>query len=962
MILILIQCDRVRPACGSCQRFGYTENCSYDANATVEELEKKNTKLKERIKELESLKNSCIIEPIESECVSSSASTSGSSSISRNTTALNINGDPLITTELLPQSGINISSTYPYSEVQEMSDRLDSMNDPIIDLTLKFQILRVKDDKAVTHYGPISLLSLKFHDPVFSKISRDLDGANNKGIDNSYLNLPQLTPPEQYGNIFTLDSTTFTGTSQSNGNYKNKTVREIEAFLPKSNICTILLDNFWRYANAVCGFIDEKVFMGDLFEITEIKEDHLIQFKIKGADSYVTIATFLLILKFSFDTLSVIITGHDIGIASEPHHEHLKPLIENSVVINTIYLEYSKKMIDKAQINSKLCSFAILQYLLYLLIYCSVAPDLTSTDDIDGGLIAMIGAVANTIGCNRDPDIYQILDAKTKYYWRTLWYAILFLDACHSLHRGIPLMIDDDFYDTKLPLVSASDVDKEELPFFKVGSEFTKSMYGVTLVLREGSELLMNLKKNHKRSEIENYVRKLTDYAFTKVPSISDLLSYVDPNDIITRSERIKLIYLQLELLIQVSSLNYLLYLNCRTDEHELSYEYLRKGVSVVLVIFHGSFEAITKSERFFGYEIASMIIPAIFQAVHKSLPFIISIISRILNESLRLSVPNLEFIETRTEFYDYLNYSKQTTEAAKYTVAEYISQLSLVGKRLSRRFAIADYTTKLLLFVKDMIENNNQVDSTKLESLLFNNSQIENQLGSWVKFSQKRHPTLNTMNSQIWNHSQYHPNKSHIGSSEVQTSDQINIPSRTYAQLQYEASNDSDYLPIVSNTKFQPSNDNPSLSDHRGNGMFSQETSIEHFSQNLFYSEPPPLVISHSHDPLQIPQTVVYAGQVFSSPAIIPLTAAPMNIINTPENHQNLQLQEMPLPTDSNFWSGMFQSTQAQTQYTRQYETIGIEAVGNILGNSAEAEAESYDSSSMQLNGRSHDVHKQEK
>lgn len=673
-----VKCDKGKPTCSNCERLGVSNLCKYDeptwavGPSPEDQLKEENVKLRDRLQQLETeLKSELTSDP-------------STSSVSASMTASVSSGSARSLTGTEPQS----TPTYN-----------DDKNDPVIDLTTKFQALNVKKE-FTTHFGATSRLSLILNDPVLTQVYQvlaDVKSTSNTKSLNSQRNEGYIArgtdvyKPRGVADLFIVRNAT-------------NLIARVESSIPTKYICDILFDHFWGYVHTIWPVVDKNTFLSDFDQIITMDNSGRYRLNMKGKmTSYVTLAIFLIILRLSYVTLPYI--GYNAQeVVSEPRYRMYQPLVEMNIQIGPEFVDLSKESLSNTRVLRK-GTFPTLQYLIYLRIYHLLAPEDEDGVDVEDStiLLGCISQMAITLGCHRDPDMFpQIKNERFKFIWRSLWHMILVGDAFQSTNLGRPLVVNSIFYDTKPPCLFPG---VENNPVYVSEVEYFKLHYEITLLIREGAELLMNLKVLPRRSKLENHARKMVQFTIDNSLKFEDLLVYTPPDQKTLRSRRIRFMQMKLFLLNQIYFTYYILYLNCGPDELELSHSYLRHATSAALIIFSGSIGFLEKGEEYFGNETVSLIVPMVLRITQRASQLVISILIRSRSEKYRATVPNLDFLYKRSYFMDQLPVSDEAIKAAETPLMYYVRQFYDASKIFSQTFSHSWKMTHVLWILIGIVE-----------------------------------------------------------------------------------------------------------------------------------------------------------------------------------------------------------------------------------------------------------------
>ncbi len=537
----------------------------------------------------------------------------------------------------------------------------NEVEDPILDLTTNFQTLEVSKNH-MAQFGPTSRYSLSLNDPIFKTLVNEKVVKRFKikkehlaavGISTGMEDL--ILGSER--NIITKDEIETKKLLQS----------KIEDILPDKYLCDLILKNAFKIHLFIWLPMDESLFLelfSSILDTTtifknldnfEIKKRY--KFKRLNSNGFIILGIFLILLRIGYINLPYMNKDMDekFNINKNHNDDKFSPIIKNKIDIDFDYIRLSQKCVSFSFFSKN--SINLLYYLLYFRSYCFMAPELgEGMEGEDHSIIlGRICEISISIGLYRDPenlfssgdDIHNDYnDELFNFQWRKLWLMVIVIDMFHSGTTGRPFLMNEDFCDTKLPQIFIN-----INPELKPEVEFSKMIYKLCSFQKEIIHLSLDLKKDTKRSKMEQIAEKMLEYCLVNIPSFTDLLvndpisNKDDINYIINSGQRMRLVVIRIKYLTQIHICYYILYLNCGPNDQNLNNRYYKYAGLTALVLFHFCLKYLNNCHEYFGYEIVTIVAASTLRCMQRVSLFIISILLRSISKEYKYSVPYLDFI-----------------------------------------------------------------------------------------------------------------------------------------------------------------------------------------------------------------------------------------------------------------------------------------------------------------------------
>lgn len=410
-------------------------------------------------------------------------------------------------------------------------------------------------------YGPLAWVSLMKKDPWLSLVWKSFDTKgpnliplprgpqinpennqvfstppeNNPGVGSSDVMFRRRTLElEGYGEIVPFRTLTNhqNRNMQANFNFTNMTLAKtlfegkinpeielidrVKQMLPKKKVLWTLIDTFFRTLYPFFPFLDEAEFKKDLSSILgpiSYADENLDKVNIEKKLDLAYIAICLFILRMTYVSL---FSNRDCvnvqWLESKDNTEH-KYLLSNP--INIAVIDVARACIMSFQATRKF-NFVVFQAVLFMRLYSNHAPE--EGDGIDGGdsqtAQGSLVQMAYSLGLHREPDTFDdtSMDERAKHMGRKIWHFLYRTDVVNCYSIGNLPIINEKFFDTKLPYVTPknsniSDLKMEEL-VVTLYSYNQNELTRFDLVLK----LILDIRQGCPVSELMELVEKVESF------------------------------------------------------------------------------------------------------------------------------------------------------------------------------------------------------------------------------------------------------------------------------------------------------------------------------------------------------------------------------------------------------------------------------------------------------------------
>lgn len=457
-----IKCDRKRPACSNCSVANVAEYCQYvQPNWALENNDEPKSnndmKLEFLTKQMEYVYKK--MENVERLL--------GGNSLYSDT-------NPMTLRSSNSSSGSACSAS-TLAMLGLPSQETDNFHTDRIDFFQSYSSLEIKRS-ASTDFKPLTTTAL-YNKDVFIrllhshfKVSKSLlkslkkneAKAEEKHVAKSVIHAINMTNPteenkqrirnfndQRRGTLDTLPIfPTFTSTSNNREkDFQEFLDQEILDKMPTKYVVDRYFEIFWQNIYPLIPILERSEFENDLKRILQWDKatGELIEVRATKTYDYALLATFLIIIRFSYVTIVAKL---------QPFEEDKMILNKYPISVDFISLTYSCLSNYRFLRRTK---FKVLQALVFLRHYLLFAPE--DGDGVDMAqsqiLYSMIVQSAYTIALNRDPTSFPELaqDNRKVQLYRKMWYAIVTLDRKISTITGIPCIIQnsENLCNTKAP-------------------------------------------------------------------------------------------------------------------------------------------------------------------------------------------------------------------------------------------------------------------------------------------------------------------------------------------------------------------------------------------------------------------------------------------------------------------------------------------------------------------------------
>lgn len=351
----------------------------------------------------------------------------------------------------------------------------------------------------------------KFQSPIDENFKKTL--IENEGIDDISSNRNQIDIPSQKSHIFNLNQE----------NYETETILKIEQVLPYEKLIWILFD---RYFNSIlCAFMPV---------ITELKlKEKIIDIigqKKPNIEDNSRLKSIRIIKRFDFaymGILLIILRITSLSVTKHPNNTiEEKYILANPIGLNVVNVAQmclnQFKLLRRGAIPTLECC-------LFMRYYHKFAPE--DGDGNDGGdgqvFLGMLLQMANSVGLNRDPNhSFSLKDIdKLSNVWRSIWHEIVDLDIRQSLNLGDPILIDENYYDTLLPMFNENETLVQNFNIYESFIKNFRKTDEVNKIIKTILKLILNIKDKIKITEL---MAKLNDLEIYMKSNFTDLNSILN--------------------------------------------------------------------------------------------------------------------------------------------------------------------------------------------------------------------------------------------------------------------------------------------------------------------------------------------------------------------------------------------------------------------------------------------------
>lgn len=471
---------------------------------------------------------------------------------------------------ILQMNKINISDYDDIlPDINEDSSSPEQINDdPMLSLTEQFDSLLIKENK-IMHSGTTSYVTFIVSDKNLSNIfeaytkrhvmiyesykQKQKMKASEFEIDIAQNHLAWLTSNAStevgacdLDNIASVNFGNIVNPPNSISSNQAKLVLDviddINKKLPPLYVINVLVDHFFKYVYPLLPIINEEIFREELSYIIVPTSNGGCKVAITHLQNASIISLLLVILRYAYLSVNIKDYAED---NSAIGNEFLVAMIKSGYVIDSNYVILSKSLLmalpGEDSIFKKV-TLRNIQVLLYLRLYQVYSPEMHEESREHSLTLALIIQMVRSLGGNRDPANFPEIfkDEREITVWRRVFYKLLTLDIHNAFEYGCSLMISNDEFDVKLPVLNAEDNKilkdfKDGLTVNRTGNEIKKMViensinkdtaleYEATDLIRKGLNIFQNFKSSSKRSEHWNVVDKLQDFIDNKIPSLWEM-------------------------------------------------------------------------------------------------------------------------------------------------------------------------------------------------------------------------------------------------------------------------------------------------------------------------------------------------------------------------------------------------------------------------------------------------------
>lgn len=395
--------------------------------------------------------------------------------------------------------------------------------------------------------GPFSWLSIISKDPLATPI-RDavilakkdiLTKFKKSALQKSFVDINNVTNLQPNSNI----------TNLSNNLNQNETLqicKNIINILPNKRVIWLFIDRFFKYLYPFMPYLDQDLFIADIERIVNTNRinDLNSNFEIKitslSLSEYPDLAiigTLLIVLKFSYESL---FTTDGSFVENKPHNDLEDYLIKFNQ--QDILIKYANQCLNQYLILLKRSPLPILQCALLFREYqkvngCDVFVDGDSY--IYTGLLIQI---ATTLGLNKEPSTTPTNDiraCKINQLKRKIWYSLVSADINQYTQMGIPPVIDEKFYNTKLPEFDPNATNVLDLSLEETTCNMLVLRFQVEKSMKLLADRALNMKESPKFGELVYRVIALENELRGRFQSLNDILQTDHQNNHYKKIEKV---------------------------------------------------------------------------------------------------------------------------------------------------------------------------------------------------------------------------------------------------------------------------------------------------------------------------------------------------------------------------------------------------------------------------------------
>ncbi|CDR37051.1 CYFA0S01e06810g1_1 [Cyberlindnera fabianii] len=468
--------------------------------------------------------------------------------------------------------------------------------------------------------------------------------------------------------------------------YETETIMKIGEVLPNQKLLWLLFDRFMGSPLAAfMPFINEPFLSEKLQDIIGKRSSEEVKVKsirISRRFDFAYIGVLLIVLRISFLTVSKTLSNTD----------EEKYILANPIGMNVVNV--AQMCLNQFRLLRR-GAIPLLQCALFMRYYHKLAPE--DGDGSDGGdsevFLGMLLQMANSIGLNRDLSHVHLLQTNQRLsnVWRFIWYEIVTLDLYQSLTRGNPILVDENSFDTKIPIWSEEanitthkDVRKASIKNCEMGDVINNL---VRPILRD----ILNISKPVRVRELMTKVARLEIHIDGNFKSLGYILNLPSGNT----TESVEKIF-KMKNYIELKTALYSIYFHIYLNNPQSNYTILHKMVTIVMELAPMSYFLSTinngKTNYFdtiFGSGAQLMLVPVILTSLHKIAQLLIAFISRSLD--IKYNYPDFEYMATITaireglvESYGLVRDSFQSLSSVYYHAWKGYKSIAYLGKLLS--------------------------------------------------------------------------------------------------------------------------------------------------------------------------------------------------------------------------------------------------------------------------------------
>lgn len=348
----------------------------------------------------------------------------------------------------------------------------------------------------ITNYGPLAWMSLVLKDPYIRPIREEVmkykDNimfSNNLGNEKNHAH--RMLMVMGYDDIKEIDidvsledeiSPTWGRKDDTivKGDWSVKTninvsgcpnekylLSQILHVLPSTKVLWLLIDRFFAVVYPIFPYIDQFYFITDVETILRRSkyvhpdsEEQIKTLSVSKKLDFAILGELLMVLKLAEDSYKIY-SDVDESIDRGVEHEYLQ---EHKLSDNIVGV--AESCLGRFRLLKK-CALPVFQLALLIREY----EFYNGTSDVSTPesqiFISMLIQLGTSIGLNRDPSKLDITLSKGKLgnLWRKIWYGLVSLDTKQFILFGTGRAINEDLYDTQLPMYdeSSSNIDDLEM-------------------------------------------------------------------------------------------------------------------------------------------------------------------------------------------------------------------------------------------------------------------------------------------------------------------------------------------------------------------------------------------------------------------------------------------------------------------------------------------------------------------